>query len=48
MRAPLLREGMLGVVEGELEEIPALATQRKLEAEYAIGWLKNIMTDAFA
>lgn len=29
-------------------EIPALATQRKLEAEYAIGWLKNIMADAFA
>ncbi|PIV88283.1 MAG: cytochrome C [Hydrogenophilales bacterium CG17_big_fil_post_rev_8_21_14_2_50_63_12] len=25
-----------------------LVLQRKLEAEYAIGWLKNIMADAFA
>lgn len=29
-------------------QTPALATQRKLEAEYAIGWLKNIMADCFA
>lgn len=29
-------------------ETPALATQRKLEAGYAAGWLKNIMVDAFA
>jgi hypothetical protein len=25
-----------------------LKLQRKLEAEYAVGWLKNIMADAFA
>jgi len=29
-------------------ETPALATTRKLESEYATGWLKNIMADAFA
>jgi len=29
-------------------DTPALATTRKLEAHYAIGWLKNIMADAFA
>lgn len=29
-------------------ESPALASLRKLEAGYAMGWLKNIMTDAFA
>jgi sulfide dehydrogenase [flavocytochrome c] flavoprotein subunit len=29
-------------------DTPALTAQRKLEAEYATGWLKNIMADAFA
>jgi sulfide dehydrogenase [flavocytochrome c] flavoprotein subunit len=29
-------------------DTPNLAIQRKLEAEYATGWLKNIMADAFA
>ncbi|MBI1285157.1 MAG: cytochrome C [Thiobacillus sp.] len=29
-------------------ETPALAVQRKLEARYAEGWLRNIMADAFA
>ena len=29
-------------------DTPAIAAQRKLEAEYANGWLKNIMADAFA
>ena len=29
-------------------DTPNLELQRKLEAEYAVGWLKNIMADAFA
>jgi sulfide dehydrogenase [flavocytochrome c] flavoprotein subunit len=29
-------------------ETPSMDTQRKLEAEYATGWLKNIMADCFA
>ena len=29
-------------------DTPALAVTRKLEAQYAIGWLKNIMADSFA
>ena len=29
-------------------DTPALAAQRRLEAEYAIGWLRNIMADSFA
>jgi sulfide dehydrogenase [flavocytochrome c] flavoprotein subunit len=29
-------------------DTPAIATLRKLEAEYAVGWLKNIMADCFA
>jgi sulfide dehydrogenase [flavocytochrome c] flavoprotein subunit len=29
-------------------DTPALAAQRKLEAKYAEGWLRNIMADAFA
>ena len=28
-------------------ETPALATQRKLESEYQVGWHKNIMADCF-
>jgi sulfide dehydrogenase [flavocytochrome c] flavoprotein chain len=29
-------------------DTPALATTRRLEAEYAVGWLRNIMADSFA
>lgn len=29
-------------------DTPAITTLRKLEAEYAVGWLKNIMADCFA
>jgi sulfide dehydrogenase [flavocytochrome c] flavoprotein subunit len=29
-------------------ETPSMDTQRMLEAEYAIGWLKNIMADCYA
>jgi sulfide dehydrogenase [flavocytochrome c] flavoprotein subunit len=29
-------------------DTPAVATLRKLEAGYAVGWLKNIMADCFA
>ncbi|MCO5761331.1 MAG: NAD(P)/FAD-dependent oxidoreductase [Chromatiaceae bacterium] len=29
-------------------DTPAIATLRKLESEYAVGWLKNIMADCFA
>jgi len=47
-----VEEGKLIYVKdaGGISQIdtPALAATRKLEAEYAIGWLKNIMADAFA
>lgn len=33
---------------GQHSEEGALKLQRKLESEYASGWLKNIMADAFA
>jgi sulfide dehydrogenase [flavocytochrome c] flavoprotein subunit len=33
---------------GGVSAVEAPAVQRKLEAEYAIGWLKNILADAFA
>ena len=29
-------------------DTPAITAQRRLEAEYAVGWLRNIMADAFA
>ncbi|MFZ0106704.1 MAG: NAD(P)/FAD-dependent oxidoreductase [Thiobacillus sp.] len=29
-------------------DTPAIIAQRRLEAEYAVGWLRNIMADAFA
>lgn len=33
---------------GGISAVEAPAVQRKLEAEYAVGWLKNMMADAFA
>jgi len=32
----------------KMDDEGALKLQRKLESEYAVGWLKNIMADAFA
>jgi hypothetical protein len=29
-------------------DTPAISTLRRLEAEYAVGWLRNIMADSFA
>ncbi len=37
-----------GISPVNMDSEEALKLQRKLEAEYAVGWLKNIMTDAFA
>ena len=49
------REGKLVYIEEaggtspvKMESEEALRLQRKLEAAYAIGWLRNIMADAFA
>ncbi len=50
-----LREGKLvyiteagGISPVNMDSEDALKLQRKLESEYATGWLKNIMADAFA
>jgi len=37
-----------GISPVKMESEETLKLQRRLEAEYAVGWLKNIMTDAFA
>jgi sulfide dehydrogenase [flavocytochrome c] flavoprotein chain len=37
-----------GISPVNMDNEDALKLQRKLESEYAIGWLKNIMADAFA
>ena len=37
-----------GISPVNMENEEQLVLQRKLESEYAIGWLKNIMADAFA
>lgn len=37
-----------GISPVNMDSENALKLQRKLESEYAIGWLKNIMADAFA
>ncbi|MBP6483763.1 MAG: FCSD flavin-binding domain-containing protein [Rhodoferax sp.] len=37
-----------GISPVKMDSEEGLKLQRKLEAEYAVGWLKNIMTDAFA
>jgi sulfide dehydrogenase [flavocytochrome c] flavoprotein subunit len=37
-----------GISPVNMEDETQLVLQRKLESEYAIGWLKNIMADAFA
>jgi sulfide dehydrogenase [flavocytochrome c] flavoprotein subunit len=37
-----------GISPVKMDSEAALKLQRKLESEYAVGWLKNIMTDAFA
>jgi hypothetical protein len=33
---------------GGISPVDALAIQRKLEAEYADGWFRNILADAFS
>jgi sulfide dehydrogenase [flavocytochrome c] flavoprotein subunit len=37
-----------GISPVNMDSEEQLKLQRKLESEYAIGWLKNIMADAFA
>ncbi len=37
-----------GISPVKMDSDAAMALQRKLEAEYAVGWLKNIMADSFA
>ena len=37
-----------GISPVTMDSEDALKLQRKLESEYAQGWLKNIMADAFA
>ena len=37
-----------GISPVKMDSDAAMTLQRNLEAEYAVGWLKNIMADAFA